>query len=94
MTTVARWFSDVRGVWKAIGLVIAIFAAGITAGAAASGWTKLPTKVAQLEQRADSLSENLTTLSLAVEEIRTNNRTQLCLQIAEKRRTDWRECLK
>lgn len=94
MTTLVRWFSDVKGVWRAIGLVVAIFVAGWTTAAVANGLTALPAQVAQLEQRADSLETSLTTLALAVEEIRENNRTQLCLQIAEKRRTDWRECLK
>lgn len=91
--TISGWFSNLNGIWKVAAIVTAIFGAGLTTGAAAGGFTKLPGRIVALEQRADTLTSQLTALRRDVSEIRNNNRIQLCLQIAEKQKTDWRECL-
>jgi outer membrane murein-binding lipoprotein Lpp len=81
------------GVWKAVVLLAAIFSAGVTAGAAASGLTKLPARVESLEATADTLQMQISGMRRDVAALRESNRVQLCMQIAEKRKTDWRECL-
>jgi outer membrane murein-binding lipoprotein Lpp len=82
------------GLWKAILLLAAIFSAGLTAGAAAGGLTNLPARVASLEATADTLQDQISGMRHDVAALRESNRIQLCMQIAEKRHTDWRECLK
>lgn len=86
--------NNVPAGWRAIVAISAIFAAGATLGAGASGLTKVPARVVALEARADSLTNQLNSIQRDVSELRRNNYIQLCMQIAEKRRTDWRECLK
>lgn len=93
MSTLSTWFSDIRGMWKAVALIVAIFGAGLTAGAAAGGFTKLPTRMSTLEQRADHLDEQLDELKRDVAAIRKANQQTLCLTIAERQRSDWRKCV-
>lgn len=86
--------SRLSGVWKAVVLLAAVFSAGLTSGAAAAGALKIPARILALEATADTLQGQIASMRHDVAEIRNNNRIQLCLQIAEKRHTDWRECIK
>lgn len=90
----ATWFFNVRTGWKAIIAIAGIFGAGLTVGTIVSGAVQVPERVAALEIRADSLTDQLYKIQRDVAELSRNNTIQLCLQIAEKRKTDWQECLK
>lgn len=94
MASLSNWFFQLSGRWKAIGLAFGLLGAGFTAGSASTGFLKIPDRVTTLEQRADSLNAQLKDIRHDVAELRHSNSIQLCLQIAEKRHTDWQECLK
>lgn len=93
MSSLSTWFSEVRGVWKAAILIIAIFGAGLTTGAAAGGFTKLPQRIVALEQQANQLDDRLDDLARDVAAIRKANQQTLCLTIAERQHSDWRKCI-
>lgn len=86
-------YQRLNGMWKAIALLIAIFGAGLTAGAAASGLTALPARVKTLEQKAAEFTDQLEDLNRNVAAIRKSNQQTLCLTIAERQRSDWRKCI-
>jgi len=79
--------------WKAIGLLFGIFTAGLSAGAVAGGFTKLPARVASLEAQHDSIHRQMEVLGDDVAAIRKTNRQMLCLTIAEREHGDWRKCI-
>jgi len=87
-------FYDRRsGLWKAMVFLVGIFTAGLSAGAAASGILGVPARVNNLEATADTLQKEIQSMRQDVSELKKNNRIQLCLQIAEKSKADWRKCL-
>jgi len=93
MSKISTWFGNVSGMWKAVVLIVAIFSAGLTTGAIAGGFTKIPSRVATLEETAISLQGQISDMHRDVAELRKINNIQLCLQLAEKSHTDWRACI-
>ena len=93
MQMLSIWLSQLSGRWKALGLIIALLTAGFTTGMAASGFTKLPEKVAMLEQRARDWDSQLNELNHNVAAIRRLNQQTLCLTVAEHAHSDWRKCM-
>jgi hypothetical protein len=81
------------GLWKAIILLASIFMTGLTIGAGASGILGIPARVIKLEATADTLHKEIQSMRYDVSELRSMNKIQLCLQIAEKTHSDWRKCL-
>jgi len=93
MQRLSSWIDQLSYRWKAAVLIVAIFSAGLTTGAAAGGFTKLPARVVALEQRADQFNKQLEDLGRDVSAIRKANRQMLCLTMAERAHTDWRKCV-
>lgn len=89
----STWFAELNARWKAIAAIAAIFGTGLTAGAVAGGFNKLPDRVSALEQRADTLATQLSALQRDVTAIRKANQQNLCLTIAERAHSDWRKCV-
>lgn len=87
------FYTRLSGMWRAILLIVAIFTAGLTVGAAASGITRIPGRVQVLEQKAEQFNNQLESLNRNVAGIRKLNQQTLCLTIAERQHSDWRKCL-
>lgn len=79
--------------WKAIGLIAAIFAAGLLSGARLNTLGGVPARVLALEARAGIIEGQLETLSDDVRAMREMNRIQLCLAIVERQHGDYKRCL-
>lgn len=82
-----------NGLWKAVLLLVAIFSAGLTAGAVAGGLTKIPDRVTALETQATKFNGQLEDLNSNVMAIRKAAQQTNCLTIAERQHTDWRKCI-
>lgn len=93
MLGLLAFYTRLSGVWRAVILIITIFVSGATAGAAASGITRIPGRVAVLEQKAEEFNTQLESLNRNVAGIRRLNQQTLCLTIAERQKSDWRKCI-
>lgn len=93
MNALTKWFDNLDAGWKLVLAIIGIFSLGLTAGATTTGMLHIPARVSTLEQRANDLNEQINALSNDVKSIRHSETLQLCLSIAEKKKTDWRACI-
>jgi len=87
------WFAQLSGRWKALIIAFGILAAGFSAGISAAGFTKLPDKVANLEQQAMRFDGKLNDLSNNVAAIRKLIQQTNCLTVAQHEHTDWHKCM-
>lgn len=93
ISTLGAWFADLHRGWKALGVILSIFAAGLTTGGVVGGLSKIPGRVSVLEQHEAAFVVQLDEVRQNIITIRKTNQQALCLTIAERERTDWHRCL-
>ena len=88
-----RLLARVPDVWKAAGIMAALFVGGLSAGALLSGWSEIPQKVSVLEVKAIESDADRQQMENELKGVRDLIRQQLCLTVAEKQRTPWQKCV-
>lgn len=99
-----KLLSQLSDTWRGVALMTAILAAGVTIGVSIGGFHKLPERMTVLEalqRTADSIrlaekhkSDSLATdMAVQITAIRRLIRQQLCMSIADRRRSPWEECV-
>ena len=85
--------ANLHGRWKALALLFGIFSVGMSVGAFAGGFTRLPARVSALEDQHAAIHQQMLALGEDVAAIRRTNRQMLCLTVAERQHTDWHLCI-
>lgn len=76
-----------------VAILVTAMTLGFAGGATVSGYGQLPAQVAANSARIRHVEDGLDSLRRDVAELRRSDQAQLCLQIAERRGTEWQACL-
>lgn len=84
-----RWLS--LG-WKVGSQLVAVVSLAFLAGSYWAAIRSMPNRVQRNESQIALLAARLDTLTQEMRALRNDGSRQLCMQIAEKERTNWRRC--